>query len=100
MAVADCDEVVAVLGEGEAFGWLGDFVGGGFEFGLDVPDVDVHVVQGADGDGECGCRVVEEADALDGEFVAAEFAELAFVFDVPDSKLGVVATLRKLFFQF
>lgn len=50
MAIANSHKVAAVLGECDALDLAGDFVGGYFEFGAVVPDVDDHVVHVANGD--------------------------------------------------
>jgi len=97
VAVADSDEVAAVLRERDALDLAGDLVGGDFELGAAVPHVDDHVVHGADGHEEIGVGTGRKGDAVDGELVPAELAQLHFVAHVPHSHFGLEATLLILF---
>ena len=97
MAIAHGDEVAAVAAERDAAHLARDLVRGHLKPGPVVPQVDHHVVDGADGDEQVvGARIRREAHALDGELVAGELAELHFLAHVPHTHFWVVATLRKI----
>jgi len=66
ISVADRDKIASIFRKGNCFDFGTDFIAGNFDADLPVPNIDYHVVLGADGDNvpHVGRKGLQEIDRL------------------------------------